>query len=157
MRKLSICSFFICCFLVARISISQNSVFSTGSDFNAQSYQVHVVIGEPFSSFVIPAPTVQEGVLAVLMEMVLVHALSNDAEVQIFPNPFIDQIDIRFSSNNWSLMEAEIYSMSGELIQSFRIPHSHIKVPLASLKNGTYFIRFHGHGQREFVYKILKL
>lgn len=138
-------------------AFTQNSHSSSGSDFKISGYDVHVTIGETFASFSVPNSFVQEGVLAVLIENFILTEQNLEPEVQIFPNPFLDFIEIKIKSTNWSLMDVEIYSLSGELIQSFHMPNSVVKVPLGTLKNGTYFIRFHGFGLPVIVRKLYKI
>jgi hypothetical protein len=157
MRKNILLTFSIFCFLGSFLSKSQNSIFSSGSNFNVLSYQVQVTIGEPLSSFVIPNPIIQDGILSVLIEIFLSNDLSKEPDVNVFPNPFVHDIEIQFKSRILMPLDAGIYTMSGELIHTFIISDSHLTIPLSFLRNGTYFIRIYGYGRRDTVFKILKL
>lgn len=153
---------FKCCLLLfflvgsAKAAFSQVGFFAAVDDHVQLGFQVHVTIGDPLVSMSSPSMKMQEGILAVLIEILAGNNPSTDPEIQLYPNPFWDDVEIRVKSPRWSLMEAEIYSLSGELVYHFNVPSDITKVPLGGLKTGTYLIRFHGYGIKDFVYKIFK-
>lgn len=76
----------------------------------------------------------------------------NEFQIQIYPNPFSDQINIE-SKNEYS--EIRIYNSNGKIIQKFNRSTYPTKIDLGELSEGLYFIQLIG---KDFNYteKLLK-
>ena len=145
--------------LAGSTAFSQSSVLTYGGDIKSTGFLTYITIGEPIASFTLPNPFVQEGFLAVLFEnnQILGIISSSDQEIQFFPNPFFDEIEIRLKSNSFSSIEAQIFNLNGESVKEFQIKDNETKESLGNLKNGTYLIRFHRSNLKDVIYKIIKL
>lgn len=71
-------------------------------------------------------------------------------ELSIYPNPANDRINLKQRGLN--KMPAAIYSISGQLIQSFVIENEETQIFLDGLESGIYFIRC-----QSFNAKLIKL
>lgn len=140
-------------------SHGQQSSFSAGSDFSSEQYQVHVSVGQVFGAFQYTTPhQVEEGVLTAMIEL-LVLQINPLAEprFRIFPNPFTDVIQL--ASNNSlasQLIQVNVYSMTGVLVESRYLYESASQVSLAHLAPGTFMVRIHVPGHEDYVQKIVK-
>ena len=136
-------------------SHGQQNSFSAGSDFVTTNYQVHVSVGQVFGSFQYTTPQVEEGVLTALIEL-----LVNPPAMRrfgIFPNPFTDVIQLTSNTSLVSqLIQVEVYTMTGVLVQSRYLYESTSQVSLVHLKAGTYLVRIRVPGQEDYIQKIVK-
>ena len=144
-----------------RLSAQQYS-YSAGSDFNMSGHIVHVSVGQPFVTYKESNPMMEEGILSVLLELYLsqqplAQEPLTEPLLQLFPNPFKDQIKVQFERNLFSQIDAEVYDLQGILVSTFFISDPNQVLPLHGLQNGTYFIRFRGMGPKDIVRKITKI
>ncbi len=139
-------------------SHGQQNSFSAGSDFVTTNYQVHVSVGQVFGSFQYTTPQVEEGVLAALIELlVLATNPPSERRFGIFPNPFTDVIQLTSNiSSVAQLVEVEVYSMTGVQVDSRYLYESTSQMSLAHLKAGTYLVRIRVPGQEDYIQKIVK-
>ncbi|MBU2526943.1 MAG: T9SS type A sorting domain-containing protein [Bacteroidetes bacterium] len=89
--------------------------------------------------------------------------LSNDdfiAEqgLKIFPNPFVDQIQIEWSSLVGKSFSAALYDLQGRLIvkQSFDQNSSQLSIGVSTLSNGLYLLKLESEDGKIFNQKMIK-
>ncbi|MDX2305592.1 MAG: M1 family aminopeptidase [Microscillaceae bacterium] len=63
-------------------------------------------------------------------------------QIKIFPNPGQDFAQIEMSETAPAVQSITLYSSSGQVLQSWLKPNSTFQLPLKSLSNGIYFLRF---------------
>ncbi len=69
-----------------------------------------------------------------------------------YPNPFTDVLNI---TNNTSIDKVTIYSISGQLIQSYDVAFSEITLNLSDLSRGVYLLQVSAEGETKTV-KVVK-
>lgn len=135
----------------------QLNSLTAGSDFGNPSYQVHVSVGQIFGSYKEVKPLVQEGVLAVLIELMdQVAQLPIQERLHISPNPFTESITIDFLANFWDDVHVDIYSLNGVLERSITMQNPNVQIKLDFLPVGIYMLRLRMAGQADYVQKIVK-
>ncbi len=138
-------------------ALGQLNSLTAGNDFESLDYRVHVSVGQIFVSYKEAKPLVQEGVLAVLIELMdQVGQLPLKERLHISPNPFTDQITIDFLSNFWDDVHVEVYSLQGVLMQSTTMQNPNVQIKLDLLPVGIYMLRLRMAGQADYVQKIVK-
>ncbi len=147
--------FVFCCW--SFFTWGQLNSLTAGSDFGNVDYKVHVSVGQIFGSYKEAKPLVQEGVLAVLIELMDQVALIPISErLHISPNPFDDELTIDFLSNFWEDVHVDIYSLTGALEQSVTMQNPNVIIKLGFLPQGVYLLHLRMAGQPDYVQKIVK-
>lgn len=72
-------------------------------------------------------------------------------EINIYPNPVKDQINI---STKDKIAKTEIYSLTGQLIKSTKLENN--KLDVQNLKSGTYILKIIFENQKEITQKFIK-
>jgi len=81
-----------------------------------------------------------------------------DSPVQLFPNPFSDQINIQLKSNHHSIQAVALYDLSGKIVFEKKINSSQQEIVLQTeeLVNGFYFYEIHCNSLEIFRGKLIK-
>lgn len=80
--------------------------------------------------------------------------ISNGPKVEIFPNPFVNYIQINCNINEFKTFY--VFDISGRQITTFNITNSSQIIELTHLAKGVFFIQLKGNS-KEFNYKLIKL
>jgi len=75
-------------------------------------------------------------------------------KIQIYPNPFSEQINVNIESNN-KFSEIIIYNSNGKIIQKFNVNTYPIEIELRELPTGLYLIQLMGNNFK-YTEKLLK-
>lgn len=78
----------------------------------------------------------------------------NEYKVEIFPNPFIDYVQVNCNTNEFNT--AYIFDISGRLITNIRINNQSQIIKLSSLAKGVFFLELKGEF-KVFNCKLIKL
>lgn len=65
---------------------------------------------------------------------------ASDDDVQVYPNPAHDHINVRFDGN-LGVKNVAIYNMIGKTVSYYRVQGSSAGLPLTDIPSGIYFIR----------------
>lgn len=80
-----------------------------------------------------------------------------DLNARVYPNPFVDELNLEFLDNVNVPLEIKIFTDLGNLVQTLRRdPSKNILLTLDELVPGKYFINVLS-GDRQFVGRLLKL
>ncbi|MCD4737522.1 MAG: T9SS type A sorting domain-containing protein, partial [Bacteroidales bacterium] len=70
---------------------------------------------------------------------------NKDEEIQIYPNPVSDKINISFSTNHNRVTDIYLYNLQGVQVGSHRVPKDNeqdpVSIPVHDLPNGVYFLK----------------
>lgn len=77
----------------------------------------------------------------------LTEKMSESIEFEVYPNPTKDYLSVEVSSDKM-IERLEVYSISGQLIQSILIQKKNEKVQLNDLSSGTYMIHLISQNER---------
>lgn len=79
-----------------------------------------------------------------------------DLSLSIYPNPFKDYVNIKFSKPTVYKIQIEIFDVRGRLVKSQEFqPSGQITVPTTSLEDASYIIRV-SSGSQEYLKKLIK-
>ena len=73
-----------------------------------------------------------------------VQDLAKSLNVSVYPNPAVDQIQLRMEEFAEKEFEMEIRSLTGKLIRTHRLNTHEVMLPVHFLPSGTYLIRIKG-------------
>jgi len=111
---------------------------ATGSDANGNAYSLYV---EPFT-LTIDFSDVKEKVTPTLpVEPVLSPRFNEVGEIDVFPNPATDFVNIK-SYNNNLIRTVQLVNMSGQILfESNNIHNTEIEISIANRVTGVYYLR----------------
>jgi len=111
---------------------------ATGSDANGNAYSLYV---EPFT-LTIDFSDVKEKVTPTLpVEPVLSPRFNEGGEIDIFPNPATDFVNIKSYKNNL-IRTVQLVNMSGQILfESNNIHNTEIEISIANRVTGVYYLR----------------
>lgn len=103
--------------------------------------------------------SVQQGFLNHLRTLNIENSTSEFVEIMemsVFPNPFKDHVNIKFSKPTVYRIQVEIFDVRGRLVinQEFQ-PSNLISVPTNRLEDASYIIRV-SSGSQEYLKKLIK-
>lgn len=137
---------------------AQQFSFSSGSDLKSATIQVHVSVGQLFGSFQISKPSFQEGALSILLNSTsLDETASLEKLIHIFPNPASNLLKIESDIFPWLVSSATIYSLQGNLVETYPIADPQTQISIGHLPDGAYILRLSMPGQEDFVHKLVKI
>ncbi|MCD4771949.1 MAG: T9SS type A sorting domain-containing protein [Bacteroidales bacterium] len=67
------------------------------------------------------------------------NPISNNGEINIYPNPAFDEVNISMQKED--VYKLEVYSVNGELVRSALVDGSIFKTDISDLTKGIYFVR----------------
>jgi len=73
--------------------------------------------------------------------MEVIKLASKSMEVEIYPNPVSDQLNLRFNEQTEFPIEVSIYSASGQLTHHFEVEDLSTVVPVEDLERGLYHLQ----------------
>lgn len=136
---------------------AQQFSFSSGSDLKSATIQVHVSVGQLFGSFQLSKPSFQEGSLSILMNSTsLDESASLEKLVNIYPNPASSLLKIESDIFPWLVSSISIYSLQGNLVETYPIVDPQSQISISHLPDGVYILRLSMPGENDFVHKIVK-
>ena len=111
---------------------------ATGSDANGNAYSLYV---EPFT-ITIDFSDVKEKVTPTLpVEPVLSPRFNEGGEIDVFPNPATDLVNIKSYKNNL-IRTFQLVNMSGQILfESNNIHNTEIEISIANRVTGVYYVR----------------
>jgi len=111
---------------------------ATGSDANGNAYSLYV---EPFT-LTIDFSDVKEKVTPTLpVEPVLSPRFNEGGEIDVFPNPATDFVNIKSYKNNL-IRTVQLVNMSGQILfESNNIHNTEIEISIANRVTGVYYLR----------------
>jgi hypothetical protein len=111
---------------------------ATGSDANGNAYSLYV---EPFT-LTIDFSDVKEKVTPTLpVEPVLSPRFNEGGEIDVFPNPATDFVNIKSYRNNL-IRTVQLVNMSGQILfESNNIHNTEIEISIANRVTGVYYLR----------------
>lgn len=137
---------------------AQQFSFSSGSDLKSATIQVHVSVGQLFGAFQISKPSFQEGALSILLNSTsLDETASLEKLIHIFPNPTANLLKIESDIFPWLVSSAAIYSLQGNLVETYPIVDPQTQISIGHLPDGAYILRLTMPGQGDFIHKIVKM
>ena len=111
---------------------------ATGSDANGNAYSLYV---EPFT-LTIDFSDVKEKVTPTLpVEPVLSPRFNEGGEIDVFPNPATDFVNIKSYKNNL-IRTVQLVNMSGQILfESNNIHNTEVEMSIANRVTGVYYLR----------------
>jgi hypothetical protein len=79
--------------------------------------------------------------LSLLNDTTDIHEIDDDMSINLYPNPVIDILHIRFESDQNSVKLIEVISLSGQIIKRIITSEQAIRLDMTDLNKGLYFIR----------------
>ena len=136
---------------------AQQFSFSSGSDLKSTTIQVHVSVGQLFGSFQLAKSSFQEGALSILLNTTkLDETISLEKLIHIFPNPASSLLKIESDIFPWLVSSISIYSLQGNLVETYPIVDPQTQISIRHLPDGAYILRLSMPGENDFVHKIVK-
>lgn len=90
------------------------------------------------------------------LNVVGINEIKVDSEIQVYPNPFKEQIIIHCEKKNMMIYKIELFSYTGQLVYQKQINASLTKCVFnEELKNGIYFLKIET-SENSFTKKIIK-
>jgi len=143
----------IACFLLFSMNsfsqfIKKETLSSNGSSHfvyaNNKSYFIQQSIGQASVTFTYSAGNydLRQGFLQPVSPSALYGDATDPLKAVIFPNPFVDEINIRFGQEIYSQITITIYDVWGRLLFEQIYPPNHaIVVRVSHFSNGAYLMR----------------
>jgi uncharacterized delta-60 repeat protein len=84
-------------------------------------------------------------------------AQSPNLSAQLFPNPFINELAIKFSTSPKGIYEIQLYNNVGIALRSYKTKNQLININLKDLNSGIYYLKINGGQNILFpIYKLVK-
>lgn len=111
---------------------------ATASDANGNAYSLYV---EPFNLTIDFSDVKEKATPTLPVEPIFSPRFNEWGEIDIFPNPASDLINIK-SSKNGLIKTVQIVNMSGQIIfESSNINRSELEISIANKVTGVYYVR----------------
>ena len=87
----------------------------------------------------------------------LIDDLEENLRFQIFPNPFINQIEIQFEQEKCENCQIHIFNAIGQLVKTSSIEQNNVIVNIGNINSGIYYLQIENGASILAYYKLLKL
>ncbi len=101
-----------------------------------------------------PADNVSAPIPIVIVDNTGIEEMLSEANISLFPNPVLSELNIQFEQYGQEVVEMEIIDISGRIIKQGQLLNKHNKVNLENVKGGVYFVRLQ-NGEISNTHKIL--
>lgn len=142
-------------------NISQSEISSASNTYVESNVNFSYTIGGVFSGTVSNGKSLTQGFHQPEIIKLDENTSAKDLKLQIYPNPVIETLTIRFYIENEQKIQTKIYDISGKLVKQFFSSFYEnenskiIKLKLNDLEQGNYLISLTGK-EKIISFKILK-
>lgn len=142
-------------------SVTPEVTASAGTHFSASNIQVSWTIGEPLTATLSNSNNkITQGFhQALLMATSIEEQSLNGVNIDVYPNPAIDILNINVQ-NYLGELQLELFDMEGKLLQNQQVYASqeNIQVNMGGYARAHYLLRIYSKdGNINYTYKIVKL
>lgn len=138
---------------------AQNGSLSTGGDIANSSGSIAYSIGQPFYQIATNGNEIsQEGLQQAfeISQTLSKKEIDLNLELSAFPNPIINELQIKIDVSLYSSLTYAFYSATGKLIQKGKINSNTTLLNTQLLKTGVYLLNIIDKSQSIKTFKILK-
>ena len=127
-------------------TISQTAISSGSNSFSDKKMNYSYTIGGVFSGTISNGNSFTQGFQQPEFVAKTKEVAKNEFKVQVFPNPVIDYLNIRFFAKQESQITIKVYDIAGKIVQTqiFETfenePSKTIKINLSNLQQGNYIV-----------------
>ncbi len=152
---------FTCAALAGAQSISPQVIAAAGTHFTGSNAQLSWTVGEPIIATVSDGSNIiTQGFHQTLLIGVAVEQHNNAGiTVKVYPNPASDRVNISLINNEQDL-QAELFDMTGKLLQARKISASEniVSINISGYARANYLLRIYAADQSlNCTYKIEKM
>ncbi len=144
-------------------TVSQAALTSGSSSFSQTNLNYSYTIGGVFSGTISNGASFTQGFQQPELIGNKKNSSKNYFKVQLFPNPVIDNLNIRFYKLNESEIIVNVFDMSGKVVKtqsyvtSENEPSKMVRIDLSNLQSGNYIVSLSSKQNIPFVsFKTMK-
>jgi hypothetical protein len=139
-------------------SVSPDIIATSGTSFNDGTSQLDWTLGEPVTStFISGSNMLTQGFHQPNLLITSVNDIDVDFSVNVFPNPAIDQVQLKFE-NLKDAVTIDLLTAEGKLLQSQNIKTAgDVMFDVSTYSTGTYLLSVKDNHSKIKTYKIIKL
>lgn len=148
----------ILCVIIQQLVISQEVISNGGNEYNTNNHSISFTIGETFTEhYENSSEDVSHGFHSYSFLISDLTFLTELNEIKIYPNPFIDNLNINYSNDYNLSHKLKILSVTGSVILLFDLNKKHNIIQLGNfIPKGQYFMEISNQNQVIFTSKLIK-
>lgn len=162
MKKVILLLIVLISYHIAGQSISKQVIGSSGQPISNGSYTINFTVGEAIVGEVINGVNIHQGFWAELSndETLTLETLINPLEdIQVFPNPVVNLVQIRFKLNETENYKIQLFDINGKEIHNLKqtVQEQTKQLNISHLSSGMYLLTVR-NPQSNYIktFKILK-